>query len=57
MQILGLHTIRQTNSNLLEYLSGTIYRRPFPNTLGRCTSLPYVITKAENTSMLATRTG
>jgi hypothetical protein len=30
----------QTNSNMQKYPSGTIYRRPFPNTLGRCTSLP-----------------
>jgi hypothetical protein len=37
--------------------SGTIYRYPFPNTLGICTSLPYGIQKAEIASMLATKTG
>jgi len=31
----------QTNSNLQKYPSGTLYRRPFPNTLGICTSMPY----------------
>jgi hypothetical protein len=30
--------------------SATIYRCPFPNTLGRCTSLPYGILKAETAS-------
>ena len=45
----------QTNSNMQEYLSGTICRRPFPNTLGICISLPYGILKAETASMLATK--
>jgi hypothetical protein len=40
-----------------KYPSGTIYRCPFPNTFGRCTSLPYGILKAETASMLATRIG
>jgi hypothetical protein len=38
-----------------KYPSGTIYRRPFPNKLARCTSLPYGTLKAETASMLATR--
>jgi hypothetical protein len=40
-----------------KYPSGTIYRRPFPKTLGKCISLPYGILKAETTSMLATKNG
>jgi len=47
----------QTNSNMQKYPSGTIYRRPFPNTLGKCISLPYGIPKAETASMLATKNG
>ena len=45
----------QTNSNVLEYPSELIYRHPFPNTLGICTSLPYGILKAGTASMLATK--
>jgi hypothetical protein len=55
MQIVGLHTIRPTLV-CKKYPSGTIYRRPFPNTHGRCTSLPCGILKAEIASMLATQT-
>jgi hypothetical protein len=40
-----------------KYPSGTIYRHPFPSTLGICTSLPYRILKAETASMLATKIG
>jgi hypothetical protein len=40
-----------------EYPSETVYKRPFPNTLGICTSLPYGILKAATASMLATETG
>jgi hypothetical protein len=36
---------------------GRIYRCPFPNTLGICTSLLYGILEAETASMLATKTG
>jgi hypothetical protein len=39
------------------YLSGTIYRRPFPNTLKICRSLPYGILKAETASMFPKKTG
>jgi hypothetical protein len=39
-----------------KYPSGTICKRPFPNTLGICTSLPYGILKVETASMLATKT-
>jgi len=46
----------QTNSHMQKYPYGTTYRHPFPNTLGRCTSLLYGILMAENASMLATRT-
>ena len=46
-----------TKSDMQIYPFGTIYRRPFPNTLGKCISLPYGILKAETASMLATKTG
>jgi len=47
----------QTNSNMQKYPFGTIYRRPFPNTPGKCISLLYGILKLETASMLATKIG
>jgi hypothetical protein len=38
-----------------KYPAGTIYRRPFPNTLGKCISLPW--NTEETASMLARKTG
>jgi hypothetical protein len=38
-----------------KYPSGTIHRRPFPNTIEICTSLPYGILKVETASVLATK--
>ena len=35
-----------------KYPSGTIYRRPFPNTLGICTSLQIWTSKGRNCSLL-----
>ena len=46
-----------TNFNMQKYASGTIYRRPFPNILGICTSLPDGITKTGTALMLATKSG
>jgi hypothetical protein len=40
-----------------KYPFGTIYRRPFPNTPGKCISLLYGILKLETASMLATKIG
>jgi hypothetical protein len=52
-----LGSIPSDQLHMQKYPSGTTYRRPFPNTLGICTSLPYGIPKAETASMLATKTG
>jgi hypothetical protein len=39
-----------------KYPFGTINKHPFPNTLGKCTTLPYGTLKAEIASVLATKT-